>query len=142
MASASDMTDIEAKIAANWTRCEIRRIDLDQELPDDGAEFLAVAYPLPGTERQRSLQAGAATLFILEGAAFRVTLVAPKSKSVADGFLHTAAGDLDALRKALRGRFGISSRMHVYATEGPADPQDDGVNWQISCTFLYRRYGN
>ena len=46
---------------------------------------------------------------------------------------------MDELRKALRGRFGETQRMHVYETSGPNDPFDDGVYWQIACTFLYRR---
>ena len=70
-----------------------------------------------------------------------MTLVTPKSRSVEPGFLEQAATDMEALRKAMRGRFGTANGIRVHATSGPSDPQDDGVNWQITVMALYRRYG-
>jgi hypothetical protein len=137
MASKAVVDAVEARLAANWTRCPVKGLNLDAETPADGSPFLVVQYPVANSE-QASIGAPGANLW-RESGAFRLVLSMKSGSGLADGLAW--AGELAAL---FRGKqFGGIS---TYAPSPPAnDDRNAGggnyCNFSLSVPYEYDLIG-
>ncbi len=131
MSSASVMSAVAARLAANWTHTPIIGPNLGGSVPADGSAFLAVTYPV-SDETMISAGAPGSNLFREEGA-FRLVLAVPAGLGL-DPYL--------AWIDELRAVFRAVTFSGVLTWEAPPasidDEADDGGYLRLSIAIPYR----
>lgn len=130
MASAAVVTAVEARLAANFTRCPVVSLNLLGTAPDDGSPFLTVQYPVANGQQQ-SIGSPGANVWREDGA-FRLILNIRRAQGVTEGMQWA-----DELAALFRGKqFG---GMSTWAPTSPVldDSNDNGNYWVLSFVVPY-----
>ncbi|KAB7783480.1 phage tail terminator-like protein [Methylorubrum populi] len=122
---------VEARMAANWTRCPVEGINLTGNVPKGPEPFVQVSYPVSNGE-QLTIGAPGENVY-RETGAFRLVVNARRGRGVADGLAWA-----DELAALFRGKeFG---GIQTFAPSSPVidDRNDDGKYFVLSIAVPYQ----
>ncbi len=132
MASLAVMTAVEARLAANFTRCAIITPFTTAETPGDGSPYLTVTYPV-ANETQASIGAPGSNAYREDGT-FRFMLSVP----IRTGLEQWSAW-IDELRALYRGV--VFDGVVTWEAPPPATrDSDDETRCELSFAVPYRFY--
>lgn len=124
---------VEARLAAEWTRCPVFGINLQGDTPEDGSPFVQVSYPV-ATGSQISIGSPGSNVYREEGT-FRLAVNAQRGEGVADGL-----GWADELAALFRGKIlDETGNIRTYAPSSPAidDRNEEGMYYTLSVSIPY-----
>lgn len=131
MADPTASAAIRALVIANWAHCDIREINAESDVPEDGSAFAELQFPF-ATERMMSVGAPGSNLFREEGGA-RFILYVPRGEGLGSWPMR-----LKTLRAALRSHVSDDGALRIYEAPPETDASaNDHAYRMLSFVFPY-----